>query len=47
LSAKEVDRLVAACDGTDHRRLRDRAIVLMLVRLGLRSEIALVGVEVT
>jgi site-specific recombinase XerD len=37
LSAKEVDRLVAACDGTDHRRLRDRAIVLMLVRLGLRS----------
>jgi site-specific recombinase XerD len=37
LSSKEVDRLVAACDGTDHRRLRDRAIVLMLVRLGLRS----------
>ena len=37
LSGKEVDRLVAACDGTDHRRLRDRAIVLMLVRLGLRS----------
>jgi len=37
LSAEEVGRLVAACDGTDHRRFRDRAIVLMLVRLGLRS----------
>jgi len=37
LSAKEVDRLIASCDGTDHRRLRDRAIILMLVRLGLRS----------
>ena len=37
LSAEEVNRLVAACDGKDLRRLRDRAIVLMLVRLGLRS----------
>jgi site-specific recombinase XerD len=37
LSAEEVGRLVAACDGTDHRRFRDKAIVLMLVRLGLRS----------
>jgi integrase len=37
LSAKEVDRLIASCDGTTHRRLRDRAILLMLVRLGLRS----------
>lgn len=37
LSAEEVDRLVVACDGTDLRRLRDRAIILMLVRLGLRS----------
>jgi len=37
LSADEVHRLVAACDGTSLRRLRDRAIVLMLVRLGLRS----------
>ena len=37
LSAKEVHRLIASCDGTDHRRLRDRAIILMLVRLGLRS----------
>ena len=37
LSADEVNRLVAACDGTDLRRLRDRAIVLMLGRLGLRA----------
>src|SRR5712692_5174195 len=37
LSADEVNRLVAACDGTNLRRLRDRAIILMLVRLGLRS----------
>jgi site-specific recombinase XerD len=37
LSAKEVQRLIASCDGTAHRRLRDRAIILMLVRLGLRS----------
>lgn len=37
LSAEEVNRLIAACDGTDPGRLRDRAIVLMLVRLGLRS----------
>jgi site-specific recombinase XerD len=37
LSAEEVDRLVAACNGTHPRRLRDRAIVLMLARLGLRA----------
>src|SRR5260370_3079564 len=37
LSAEEVNRLIAACSGTDPRRLRDRAILLMLVRLGLRS----------
>src|ERR1700690_661813 len=37
LSAEEVNRLIAACDGTALRRLRDRAIILMLVRLGLRS----------
>ena len=37
LSAEEVNRLVAACDGPALRRLRDRAIILMLVRLGLRS----------
>ena len=37
LSAEEVDRLIAACDGTRPGRLRDRAIVLLLARLGLRS----------
>jgi integrase len=37
LSAEEVNRLIAACDGADPGRLRDRAIVLMLVRLGLRA----------
>jgi integrase len=37
LSAKEVDRLIAACAGRSPARLRDRAIVLMLSRLGLRS----------
>jgi integrase len=37
LSAEEVNRLIAACDGADPGRLRDQAIVLMLVRLGLRA----------
>jgi site-specific recombinase XerD len=37
LTAEEVDRLVAACDGNSARCLRDRAIILMLVRLGLRA----------
>jgi len=37
LSTEEVTRLIAACDGSDPGRLRDRAIVLMLVRLGLRA----------
>lgn len=37
LSAEEVNRLIAACDGAHPGRLRDRAIVLMLVRLGLRA----------
>jgi site-specific recombinase XerD len=37
LSAEEVDRLLAACDGSSPRRLRDHAIILMLVRLGLRA----------
>jgi site-specific recombinase XerD len=37
LSTEEVNHLIAACNGTDPGRLRDRAIVLMLVRLGLRS----------
>jgi integrase len=37
LSAEEVKRLIAACKGSTPRRLRDRAIILMLVRLGLRA----------
>jgi site-specific recombinase XerD len=37
LSTTEVDRLIAVCDGTEVRRLRDRAIVLLLARLGLRA----------
>src|SRR5213596_2251828 len=37
LTAKEVDRLVASCDGSSARCLRDRAIILLLVRLGLRA----------
>ena len=37
LSAEQVDRLIAACDGTAPGRLRDRTILLLLTRLGLRS----------
>jgi site-specific recombinase XerD len=37
LSASELDRLIAACDGATLGRLRDRAIVLLLSRLGLRA----------
>jgi site-specific recombinase XerD len=37
LSAQELDRLITACDGTTPGRLRDRAIVLLLSRLGLRA----------
>lgn len=37
LSGEEVNRVIAACDGSSPRRLRDRAIVLMLSRLGLRA----------
>jgi site-specific recombinase XerD len=37
LSAEEVNLLVAASNGTTSGRLRDRAILLMLARLGLRS----------
>ncbi len=37
LTAKEVDQLVASCDGDSARCLRDRAIILLLVRLGLRA----------
>ncbi|MDW6022173.1 tyrosine-type recombinase/integrase [Mesorhizobium sp. BAC0120] len=37
LSTEQVDRLIAACDGDFGGRRRDRAIVLLLVRLGLRA----------
>lgn len=37
LSEDELARLIAACDGTTGGRLRDRAIVLLLSRLGLRA----------
>ncbi|MCX8256357.1 Site-specific integrase/recombinase (plasmid) [Beijerinckiaceae bacterium RH AL1] len=39
LAADGIDRVIDACDGED--RLRDRAIIILLVRLGLRaSEVA-------
>lgn len=39
LDCKDIDRVIAACDGED--RLRDRAVILLLARLGLRaSEVA-------
>lgn len=37
LTAQEVDRIIAACNGDSIGRLRDRAIILMLARLGLRA----------
>lgn len=37
LSVNELQRLVAACNGDTPARLRDRAIVLLLSRLGLRA----------
>ena len=37
LSAEQVNRLIAACDGDAGGRRRDRAIVLLLARLGLRA----------
>ena len=37
LTAEQVDRLIAACDGNAGARRRDRAIVLLLARLGLRA----------
>ncbi len=37
LSEEEVVRVIAACDGATPGRLRDRAILLLLVRLGLRA----------
>jgi len=42
LSAANLERVLAACNGED--RLRDRAVVLLLARLGLRaSEVANLG----
>jgi site-specific recombinase XerD len=37
LAAEQVRRLIAACDGDAGARRRDRAIVLLLARLGLRA----------
>lgn len=37
LTTQEVDRIIAACSGSSIGRLRDRAIILMLTRLGLRA----------
>jgi site-specific recombinase XerD len=37
LSEEELARVIAACDGTTPGRLRDRAILLLLSRLGLRA----------
>jgi integrase len=37
LTAEQVDSLIAACDGGSPARRRDRAIILLLARLGLRA----------
>jgi integrase len=37
LSAEQVKRLIAACDGDTNAHRRDRAIILLLARLGLRA----------
>jgi len=37
LSEEELTRVIAACDGTTPGRRRDRAILLLLSRLGLRA----------
>ena len=37
LTAEQVDELIAACDGSSPARRRDRAIILLLARLGLRA----------
>ena len=37
LSAEQVSRLIAACDGDAGARRRDRAIMLLFARLGLRA----------
>lgn len=49
LTAEQVNRLIAACDGDAMARRRDRAIVLLLARLGLRAgdvaQLRLVDIE--
>lgn len=49
LSAEQVSRLIAACDGETIACRRDRAIVLLLARLGLRAgdvaQLRLVDIE--
>jgi site-specific recombinase XerD len=49
LSAEQVNHLIAACDGEAIARRRDRAIVLLLARLGLRAgdvaQLRLVDIE--
>jgi site-specific recombinase XerD len=37
LAAEEVERVIDACTGEDANRLRDRAVILLLARLGLRA----------
>ncbi len=37
LTSEEVGRLIASCEGRSPHSLRDRAIILLLVRLGLRA----------
>ena len=49
LTAEQVNRLIGACDGEAIARRRDRAIVLLLARLGLRAgdvaQLRLVDIE--
>jgi site-specific recombinase XerD len=49
LAAEQVNRLIAACDGEGVARRRNRAIVLLLARLGLRAgdvaQLRLVNIE--
>jgi len=37
LTLEQIDSLIAACDGSSQARRRDRAIILLLARLGLRA----------
>lgn len=37
LSSAQVEQVIAACEGGSARRVRDRAIILLLLRLGLRA----------